>query len=233
MAGVPTVEIQKLAPSALVELFVLDLTALGGTTYYFHAGTNQLNTDVVWQGQTYTRYPVDASGFELSGRGTMPQPKVRVANIDGVIGALCKALGDLVGAKVTRKRTFAKYLDAVNFPGGVNANADPTVEFTDEIWFINRKAEECFLYVDFELASASDVSGVQLPRRQCIANICAWNYRSAECSYAGGAVADANDVATTVLANDVCGKRLKSCKLRFGSFAQLPYGGFPAAGLVR
>jgi phage-related protein len=32
---------------------------------------------------------------------------------------------------------------------------------------------------------------------------------------------------------DQCGKRLDSCKLRFGEGAVLPYGGFPAAGLVR
>ena len=230
---VPTVEIQKLAPSALVELFVLDYTSLGGTVVYFHAGTNQLLANVTWQGQVYTARPVMATGFEKSGQGTMPQPQFTCSNIDGSISALCKAYADLVGAKVTRKRTFAKYLDAVNFPGGVNPTADPTVAFTDEVWFVNCKTNEDFLSVVFQLASASDVAGVQLPRRQCTANICSWVYRSAECSYAGGAVADGNDVATAVLANDVCGKRLASCKLRFGAFAQLPFGGFPAAGLVR
>lgn len=226
-------DIQKLAAGALVELFVLDYSSLGGSTIYFHAGTNELVTSVVWQGVTYTAREVEASGFEESGRGTMPQPKMRAANLDGAIGALCNAYADLVGAKLTRKRTFVKYLDAVNFTGGVNPTADPTVQFADEIWYVNRKAEENFIFVDFELASASDVSGKQVPGRQCTANICAWTYRSTECSYAGGAVADANDVATSVLGSDSCGKRLASCKLRFGAFAQLPYGGFPATGLVR
>lgn len=229
----PLSEIQKLAPSAVVELFVLDATALGGTVTYFHAGTNELRASVVWQGQAYSPYPVEASGFERSGQAPQPQPKMRVANVTGIITALNKELDDLVGAKVTRKRTFLKYLDAVNFTGGTNPTADPAVAFPDEIWFVNRKAEENEVFVDYELASASDVAGVQIPRRQVIANVCTWQYRSAECSYAGGAVADKNDVPTTVLADDQCSKKLRACKMRFGDFAQLPYGGFPSAGLIR
>ena len=226
-------DLQKLAPGALIELFILDATALGGDVTRLHAGTNELRASVVWQGATYAPFPIEASGFELSGRGALPQPKVRVANVTGLITALCMELNDLVGAKFTRKRTLVKYLDAVNFTGGVNPTADPTQEFPDEIWFVNRKAEENKVFVEFELAAAFDVQGVKLPRRQVIANVCSWLYRGAECGYAGGAVADINDVATTVLANDQCGKRLASCKLRFGEFAELPYGGFPGAGLVR
>jgi lambda family phage minor tail protein L len=46
-------------------------------------------------------------------------------------------------------------------------------------------------------------------------------------------VADANDAATSDSTKDVCGKRLTSCKLRFGQNNPLPYGGFPAAALTR
>ncbi|WP_108418393.1 hypothetical protein [Limnohabitans sp. MMS-10A-160] len=34
-------------------------------------------------------------------------------------------------------------------------------------------------------------------------------------------------------AQDACGKRLVSCQKRFGVNAELPFGGFPAAGLIR
>ncbi len=110
-------DIQKLAPGNLVELFELDASAIGGTVYRFHAGTNELQSPVVWQGNIYTPYPVEASGFEWSGRGTLPQPQVRVANIFGLISALCLQHDDLVGAKLIRRRTFVKYLDAINFSG--------------------------------------------------------------------------------------------------------------------
>lgn len=226
-------DFQKLSPGAMVEVFVFDATALGGDVTRLHAGTNALTASVVWQGETYSPFPIEATGFELSGRGTLPQPKVRVANVTGLISALCIEFDDLVGTTLTRKRTLVKYLDAVNFAGGVNATADPTQEFPDEIWYVNRKAEENRVFVDFELSAAFDVQGIKLPRRQVVANVCPWLYRGAECSYAGGAVADINDEATAVLDDDQCGKRLASCKLRFGEFAELPYGGFPGAGLLR
>jgi len=222
-------DIQSLAPGALVELFDLDATAIGGTINRFHAGTNSLRTAVVWQGNTYSPWPVEATGFDINGKGQLPTPHVKVANIGGLVTALTLAHDDLIGAKVTRRRTFAKYLDAVNFSGGVNATADPTAEFPLDIYFIERKVAENRLMVEFELAAASDVEGILLPRRQVIANVCPWVYRSSECSYAGGAVAKADDTATAVLAEDVCGKRVASCKLRFGANSPLPYGGFPGA----
>lgn len=226
-------DVQKLNPGAIVDLFELDCTSLGDAVFYWHNGVNALGADVVWQGNTYTRLPVEARGFERSSKGQIPRPTVKVANVSGLIGALARSLDDLVGAKLTRRRTFVKYLDAVNFSGGVNPTADPAVGFADEVYFVDRKASENGIFVEFELTAAFDVQGVQLPRRQFVQNVCTWQYRSAECGYAGGAVADRNDVATTDINSDACGKRLASCKLRFGTFAELPYGGFPGVGLVR
>lgn len=226
-------DVQSLNPGKLVEFFELDPTALGGDIIRWHAGVNGLGNDVVWQGNSYTRFPVEASGFERTGKGVMPRPTIKVANVSGLIGALVRELNDLAGAKLTRRRTFTKYLDAVNFSGGINPQADPNCGFADEVWYVDRKAAENGVYIEFELAAAFDVQGVMLPRRQCIQNVCNWVYRSAECGYAGGAVADKNDVPTADLAADVCGKRLTSCKLRFGTYAELPFGGFPGVGLVR
>lgn len=225
-------DIQKLAPGALVELFELDLTPFGGSLLRFHAGTNALRQNVTWDGNVYTAFPIKASGFEFSGQGQAARPKLLAANIAGSITALILQYDDLVGTQVTRIRTLAKYLDAVNFAGGVNPSADPTAEFPRDIFYIDRKTAETSELVEFELAPAMDVTNVMLPRRQIVQNICAWGYRSAECGYTGTNYFDANDVPTTV-GNDVCGKRLSSCQARFGQYAELPYGGYPAAGLVR
>lgn len=118
-------------------------------------------------------------------------------------------------------------------PGDGNPNADPTQEFPNEIWYVERKSSEDSQVVKFELSSAMDFNGVKLPRRQIIANQCSWQYRSAECGYTGGAVADINDEPTSVLADDACAKKVRSCKFRFGETGVLNYGGFPAAGLMR
>lgn len=226
-------EIQKLAPSAVIELFVLDTTNIGGDVYRFHAGTNNLRQRLVWQGQIYEPFPVQVSGFEFNGSGQLPRPKLVVANVTGIITTLVLAYQDLLGAKLTRRRTLAKYLDAVNFPGGVNPTADTTAEFQDDVFFIDRKTLENRDVVEFELAAAFDVQGVSIPRRQIIQNVCPWKYRGSECGYTGTAYFNANDQTVASSALDVCGKRLASCKKRFGENSELPFGGFPAAGLIR
>jgi lambda family phage minor tail protein L len=77
------------------------------------------------------------------------------------------------------------------------------------------------------------VQGVKLPRRQIIQNICPWKYRGAECGYAGSNYWNSNDQSVATLAQDVCGKRISSCELRFGTNQELPFGGFPAASLIK
>lgn len=227
-----TGEIQKLSPSAIIELFVLDSTEIGGEIIYLHAGTNFLREKIVWKGQEYIPLPIQVSGFEFSGNGQIPRPKVIVANLTGVITALILELDDLLGAKFIRKRTLSKYLDAVNFDGGVNIFADPTAEFPDDIFFIDRKSNENRDVIEFELAASFDVQGVKLPRRQIIQNVCPWRYRGAECGYTGTTYLNTNDEPTDQT-HDVCGKRLDSCKSRFGQTAELPFGGFPACGMIR
>ena len=396
-------DVQKLEPGAIVELFELDLTPFTGDLLRFHAGTNGLLANVTWNGNVYTRFPVAASGFEFTGQGQAPRPKLMASNIAGAITALVLQYEDLVGAKVTRRRTLAKYLDAVNFPaqrnlltyseqlwnqsgwavgttlasfyvatqstdvldiysasgpvakyvasastavlflrkvqsiavgtyipsiyiyvpsqagitnwriqcdasdvdltaqsslstqfgqwvrvqvpaltatatrtfldfniivnGSIyapptgftfyasgaqfelasvasdyqfvgatwsqNPTADPSAEFPHDIFYIDRKSVETSEIVEFELAPAMDITGVMLPRRQIIQNICPWRYRGSECGYTGTTYFDVTDVPVGSAGLDVCGKRLTSCKLRFGQYAELPFGGFPVAGLFR
>lgn len=388
-------DIHALAAGQLVELFEIDSTALGGNVLRVHAGTNGLGGNVVWQGQTYQPFPIEASGFEFSGKGQIPRPVLRIANVTGYMGTLVRSFDDLVGAKVTRRRTMVKYLDAVNFlsarrnllqrtesfdlspwslrtstvapdaamaPNGTttadtitslsdigvfqnvgasigatyvasiharagtaptlrlrdgannfsidytfssqavsvaglsagnygvidagngwfrlwiryvasvglnfnprpttagtivlwgaqleqdsaltayqpvlgttfsqNPTADPTAALPDDIYYIDRKSSENKVLIEFELAANFDLAGVMLPKRTLIQNVCTWKYRGTECGYAGTSYFDANDLSVGTVGADVCGKRLTSCKARFGSAAELPYGGFPAVGLT-
>jgi lambda family phage minor tail protein L len=57
-------------------------------------------------------------------------------------------------------------------------------------------------------------------------------YRSAECSYTGTNYFNANDEVVTTSGQDVCGKRLSSCQVRFGQTAALPFGSFPGVGTI-
>jgi lambda family phage minor tail protein L len=186
-------DIQKLDPSAMIELFELDTTDLGGDIIRFHAGTNKLNQNIVWQGNEYNRFPIEVTGFEISGQGQFPRPQVKVSNVMSAITIILMQYGDLLGAKFTRKRTLAKYLDAINFPGNVNPDADPGVYFADDIYYVDRKSSEDRDIVQFELASVADLQGVKIPARTVVKNLCPWVYRGADCGFTGIPLYDEND----------------------------------------
>lgn len=223
-------DVQKLEPGAEVHLFTLDASAITGSgadTIHFH-GYQQVGP-ILWQGVSYDPWPIEAEGFELSPQKP-PQPMLSVGNVDGSITALCLNYQDLVGAVLTRHRTLAQYLDGQ--PG-----ADPTQEFPPEQWRLEQKTSETNETVQWALSSALDFGGQQLPARVIGANMCTWlqrgGYRGPYCGYNGPPVADEHGNPTSDPAKDRCGGRLSDCKLRFGEDSPLPYGGFPAAGLLR
>lgn len=228
-----TSDVQSLHPGGLFQGFELDATSLGAGLVRFHGYTDSGN--VTWQGNVYAPWPIIAANFQRT-TDQQPTPTITAGNIDGSLSALCISFDDLIGAKFTRRRTLVKYLDAVNFEGG-NANADPTQYMPDEIWYVERKASEDSEAVQWELSSALDLDGQQLPGRPIIANVCSWlsigGYRGPNCGYTGPPVAQADDSPTTDPTLDKCGGRISSCKSRFGAKKQLPYGSFPAAGLLR
>ena len=238
-------ELQKPAPSAIIELYQLELnTAQHGVDikYYFHPGTQEgTGVPIVFAGQAYIPLPIKVEGFAFDGSGSLPRPTITVSNLFNVISGLIATLpAGLEGAKFTRIRTLAKFLDGENFEGGVNATADPTATFPEEIYFVDRKSSETREIMQFELASAFDMAGVRAPKRSCL-NMCQWVYKSAECGYRPGQdlgkVVDGvsfkffniNNEPVVDEAQDVCGKKLESCKCRFGE-SDLPFGGFPSIG---
>tara|TARA_Y100000015_G_scaffold32369_1_gene32182 strand:+ start:375 stop:1268 length:894 start_codon:yes stop_codon:yes gene_type:complete len=229
-------ELAKINPSAIIELFELRLdSTLHGSSdvYRFHAGANAaVSGNIVFNSQTYTRIPIKADGFEYSNTGTLPRPTLSISNHDTTMTTLLllvnatTAGNDLGGAEVRRIRTLKKYLDG-------ESAADPNARWPEERWFVDRKASESRDQVTFELASKFDLAGQKIPKRQVIANVCQWKYRSSECSYTGSSYFDVNGNSVSTLAEDVCGKRVASCKLRFGDTAELPFGSFPGAGLTQ
>ena len=179
-------DLQPINPSAIIELFTLKLdnTLHGANTIYrFHAGSNMnANGRIVWAGNEYLRFPIQISGFAFQ-NGQIPRPKLVVSN-GGNVGSSLAGLSisailltvnettagnDLTGATVTRIRTLAKFLDAANFSGGSNpyGTPDPTAEFPQEIYSIDRKATETREIVEFELASVLDLVSITCPKRQC------------------------------------------------------------------
>ena len=175
--AVPVSALQEINPGAVIELFTLQLDATlhgSNTIYRFHNGANlNANGEVVWAGNSYQRFPIECTGFQFTGTGTLPRPTISVSNIFGTLTAIMQNVNqttvgnDLNGAKLTRIRTLARFLDAVNFTGATNpyGTPDPTAEFPQEIYFLDRKISENRDVVQWEAISTLDLVNVKLPKR--------------------------------------------------------------------
>jgi lambda family phage minor tail protein L len=211
------VELLNSGPFAIIELFELKLFQdLHGSDeeYYFHAGRNRKTTaptdsdDIVdafsikYGGTPYIPLPVEASGFEFNGDGTLPRPSIRIANLQSQMTALLLGVNqitpgnDLSGARVKRIRTLSRFLDSDNWEDGVNPYGNPdsgaNAQFPEEVYYIDRKVAENRDFVEFELVSSFDMANTKAPRRLVMQNLCQWEYKSKECGYSGN---DAFDVA--------------------------------------
>ena len=174
---IPTSELQAIAPGAVIELFTLSLNSTlhgDSTIYRFHNGANlNANGEVVWAGNSYLRFPIECTGFEFGSTGTLPRPTITISNIFGTITTILQDVNtttvgnDLNGATLTRIRTLARFLDAANFTGGTNpfGTPDPTAEFPQEIYILDRKVTENRTVVTWEAQSALDLVNVKLPKR--------------------------------------------------------------------
>ncbi|MFT0866053.1 phage minor tail protein L [Pseudomonas sp. CAM1A] len=224
-------DIQKLEPGNQIRLYEVDATRLGGNLMRFHGHAQE--GDIIWQGQLYEAIQIEAKGFDIRGDGRPATPTLQLANeiagVRGAVTALCLALKDLVGARVTVIETFRHFLDAANFPDG---NPNAANQARENLWFIEQKTEEDREQVTFQLSSPLDLGGVQLPSQQ-ITKLCRWAtrnwYRGEACAYAGAAMFTKQNEPTDNPALDRCAGRWNSCKLR-GNTRR--FGGSMGASLI-
>ena len=173
-------DVQKQDPgSAYIELFELEI-GTNSYAYFFSGLEADLSTiqfrDYSSPGtiRTYTALPLMIEGLNLQAAGPSARPTLTVAN---VLSTFSDALGgitneDLLGKKLYRRSTLYKYAY------GQSGDSNPPVEFPRQMWYIDRIAEKTPIHVQFELASAFDLAGVQLPRRNVIGGRCNWKYQA-------------------------------------------------------
>lgn len=197
------------------------------------ARSEQLYLPIKWRGQEYQIMPIEADGFEITGDGQMPRPRVSVSNVLGTMTTLVQQYGDLAGAEVTRWVTFRRFLDDGATPD-VNAHLPKEIYTIDQMTMLNKQM------VEWELTSVLDQQGVLLPGRQVIRGGCQFVYRSwngsafdysgVDCPYTGSNSYRSDNTPTTS-AQDKCSHTLPGCTLRFPS-GPIPFGGFPGAGRI-
>lgn len=225
-----TTELFKMQPDAMLEFFEIDFSNLqadfsfldkrhkvtfsteGSPVYRFTSNVNGTNP-IFWQGKGYQPLPIDAEGFEIPSDGRLPRPKLRIANPSGLLSSIVAVNYDFHGCKVTRKRTFAKFLDDANFPAhettyedvdgntvSVDRNVigrgtedaknpfgtpDAHAHLPDEVYYVYRKVGETKEGLEFELTSILEVEGVKFPGRQMMSDHCSFRYRGEGCGYSG------------------------------------------------
>jgi lambda family phage minor tail protein L len=197
----------SLSSSALITLFEIDVSQIGlsagaisqtevnaetSTIFRFHNNTKINSTSIIWQGKEYIAAPVNAEGFEITSKGVLPTPKLSINVSNEAVSVFAefrqriREIGDLTGAKVTRIRTYARFLDAENFTDGNHPkdfSPNPRREFPRDVFYIDRKSNENKYLLEFELASLLDVQGQKLPGRLVVSNTCPFIYRGDGCFY--------------------------------------------------
>ena len=182
-------ELAKINPSAIIELFELrlDSTLHGAVTFTAFMLGPMLTSDgnIVFNSQTYTRIPIKADGFEYRTPARCHVPRCRSAITTAYDHALLllvnatTAGNDLGGAEVRRiKDAEESILDG-------ESAADPNAQLATRALVYGSQGKRDTRQVTFELASKFDLAGQKIPKRQVIANVCQWKYRSSECSYTG------------------------------------------------
>ena len=188
--AIPFVELNKINPSSVIELFELELTVglhipSGNpdnldTVFRFHAGANLNNFgQVVFNGNSYQRVAVKVEGFEDTSKGAIPRPTLTFSNLGGItkdttVMTMTDLLNivnkvtpgnDLLIAKVTRLMPLASALDNANFVGDNPFGTPSTDRLQDRIYFIDRKAVENRQVVQFELVGELDMQNKKIPAR--------------------------------------------------------------------
>lgn len=210
-------ELNSLSPSAQVILYEIDLSEVAPTTInYNYDGEQPINNGIFriyndyniynhlnnpygrlkWQDNYYYPFPIFAEGFEYSSAGTLPSPKISISNLSPdyssnsfyrYIRMQIQSLGDIVGAKFSRIKTFLKYLDGSNFSGNINPY-NPNIglyeiELPRDIYYIDRKTVENKNIIEYQLNTILDVENLTLPARTIYAKKCPFQYRGEGCVY--------------------------------------------------
>jgi len=180
---IPVEQLQKLDSFTIIELFQINLVSNihydsnnppNEILYRFHNGTNEINTEIIWDSNIYSPIACQAEGFETGNNTTLARPTLTFANNLGTFSTILEivnnfnSFNDLQRAIVTRIRTLAQFLDDDNFTGNNNpyGTADPTKELEQQEFLINKKITENNQICSFELVNTIDLENLDLPRLQ-------------------------------------------------------------------
>ena len=111
------------------------------------------NPDTVWQGETWTNFPIELTGVASRTTGEANRPSLRLGNPNGVFSYLIST-GQLYGGTVRRYRVLKHHLEA-----GV-------LSYVTSFWDISRVSSLNNHFAVLELRTPGDRQDYKLPARQ-------------------------------------------------------------------
>ncbi len=145
-----------------VVLYQIDTTVVGGTdVLYFTPMTDGNDAELVFDSQAYKAIPVSSNGWDWTSDGAPPQPRIRVDNTNKYFFSYVVGLGDLVGAPVTRIRTYEHFLDG-------QPDADVNATYAKDKMIIKAKVEHNREFIEWQLIHQMERPGLKLPGRQIL-----------------------------------------------------------------
>jgi len=189
--------------TSMVELWEISEIGNGSDTIRFHGGVVNTSDNIIFDQKEYFYLPFEVNDLSVRSDGGISRPTIKLINFQGVMSRYIKGKDDLVKSKITRTRTFVRFLDKENFLNyesdmdhwkSLGVDPDPNAVLRPETWIINQKITENKFFVEFELSNALDFENLTVPRRVVLNNYCWWKYRGKGCGYNGGPIADSNNV---------------------------------------
>jgi lambda family phage minor tail protein L len=219
---------QESSFGVIATLYEIDTTIYGGPVIRLCPSTLENGGPVVFNGSTYTPFPIEASGFEVN-NSQPPRPQLLVSGLQPLLMGGINQYRGLQNCKVTRIRVRRSELD--------DENPAITTDFINvDVFHINKIKTQTATAIDFELITKMELSSNQKFPRRTMSPYCNYTYRRFvdgafvysdinPCPYVGSACfTKGNQVGTQ--ATDQCSKTIDGCGLRFES--NLPFQGFPS-----
>jgi lambda family phage minor tail protein L len=150
-------------------IVLLDITLSPEAKLYFCSN----NEDVTFAGQLYRAFPFYLEPTKLSSKGEIPTISLRVCNVTQIIHSYLEELNGGVGAEVVVRVVNHAYL----------AEDYSEMEMTFSVLSSSADAE----WVSFTLGSPSPLRR-RFPQYRYLAMHCNWDFKGAECGYAGAAL---------------------------------------------
>ena len=168
---------------------------------------------IVFDGNTYYGFPITMDGLEVANDGAMGRPNLTIANVESLLltgstfqnafsstaaeggakpGISNFKLNDLIGKRLTRRRTLEKYLNI----DPVTSATKAAIEFPKAVYIIDRIANKTNIMVNIELSVPFDLAGIRVPRREVVGKYCSWIYKGLKESVSGLDLAGTVSVAS-------------------------------------